>query len=396
MSPSYRYLAAQSDGHLVRGRIEAVTGTHAATVLRHRGLQAVNLTELGAAQVRRPVARRELAIVFRGLAALVEAGVPLERAVAASENLAGGALRRCLAEARAGLGDGKSLAQALEAGRGMVPGVVLAMLGAGEKSGRLGATLEQVAVHLEHEAELVSRLRHALAYPALLATAGTASVLVIGTVVVPKFASLLAEVGQELPPATRLLLRGSALVMQHWPLLLASTLAVGWTFGIWIRGPAGMLVWHRALLGVPGAGRIRHGLATVRVARGLGGGLAAGMPLLSALEATTELAADREISARLARARERVAGGEPLTSALVRESALTPAALQLIAIGEESGQLAAMSRRAGDLAAQEAERAFGTLVGVLEPALVVLLGGFVAFVAAALLQAIYGLRPVGV
>jgi general secretion pathway protein F len=119
------------------------------------------------------------------------------------------------------------------------------------------------------------------------------------------------------------------------------------------------------------------------------------MPLLLALESATESAADGEIAARLTRTRDRVAGGQSLTSALTRESALTAAALQLIAVGEGSGQLASMVGRAGDLAAQESERALVTVMGVLEPALVILLGGFVAFVAAALLQAVYGLRPVG-
>ncbi|MGH3994950.1 MAG: type II secretion system F family protein, partial [Pseudonocardiaceae bacterium] len=85
-----------------------------------------------------------------------------------------------------------------------------------------------------------------------------------------------------------------------------------------------------------------------------------------------------------------MAGGEALTSALAQQRALTPSALQLVAVGEGSGRLASMVRRAGDLAAQESQRAIATLVGVLEPALVILLGGFVAFVAAALLQAIYG------
>lgn len=397
MSQTYRYRAARADGSLVRGRIEAATGSQVAALLVDRGLHPVEVAAVDPAEIRRrPARRRELAVVFRGLAALVAAGVPLERAVASCESLARGTLRECLGEARARLGDGCTLAQALDSGHGTVPSLVLGMLRAGERAGRLATTLEQVASHLELEAELVSRLRHALAYPALLATAGVASVLVIGTVVIPKFAALLNDVGQELPPATRVLLAGSVSVTRHWPLLLASMIAAGWAIALWLRRPTGQLRWHQVLLSVPVAGQIRHGLATVRVSRALSGGLESGMPLLQALEAATESAEDREIAARLGRARERVTGGEPLTSALTHESALTPTALQLVAVGEGSGQLAAMVERAGDLAAREAERALATLVGVLEPALVILLGGFVAFVAAALLQAIYGLRPGGV
>ena len=118
----------------------------------------------------------------------------------------------------------------------------------------------------------------------------------------------------------------------------------------------------------------------------------AGMPLLAALDASREATGDRAIGERLSRVREQVAGGSPLTAALEREHALTPVTHQLIAVGDGSGQLASMTARAGDLASREAERQVKTLVSVLEPALIVAFGGLVAFVAAALLQAVYGLR----
>ncbi len=395
MSPSYRYRAARSDGRLVRGQIEAATGTQASALLLDRGLHPVHVAEAAAVERRRPAPRRDLAVAFRSLAALIAAGVPIERAVASSEALARGALQQCLVQARDRLREGRSLAQSLESGRGTVPSLVLGMLRAGEHAGRLPATLEQVATHLELEAELLSRMRHALAYPALLAVAGLASVVVIGTVVVPKFATLLGEAGQELPLATHLLLVGSATVTRYWPALVLVLCIATWATVLWLRRPAGQAEWHRLLLAVPVVGRIRHCLTTVRVSRALGGALAAGMPLLPALEAAGIAADDREIGDRLARARERVAGGEALTSALADERALTTSALQLVAVGESSGQLAAMLGRAGDLAAQESQRAIAALVAVLEPALVVALGGFVTFVAAALLQAIYGLRPGG-
>ena len=122
--------------------------------------------------------------------------------------------------------------------------------------------------------------------------------------------------------------------------------------------------------------------------------LCAGLPLLPALDAAREATGSPACSERLAKARERVARGERLTTALEQETALIPSALQLIAVGETSGQLGPMASRAGDLAAQEAERGLKTLVLLLEPTLIVVFGGLVAFVAAALLQAVYGLRAV--
>lgn len=392
----YRYRAARPDGAIVNGEIDAGSAGQASAVIADRGLFPISVQdgEVGTA-ARRPASRRDLAIVFQSLAALVSSGVPLEQAVTSSEGLARGALREALADARARLREGESFAQALAGARGVVPGVVLGMLRAGERGSQLSRALEQVATHLEQEAELVARVRQALAYPVLLAVVGLMSVLVIGTVILPRFAELLGDLGQELPPATRLLLFGSTALSRYWFVLLPA-LAAGCGLGLEVlRRPASKQRIEEVLLTAPLVGPLRLALATSRVGRALGGMLAVGMPLLPALDAAREAAGDGAVAARLARARERVAAGEPLTPALEREAALTPSALQLIQVGESSGRLGDMARRAGDLAAQQAERSLRSLVTLVEPALIVSFGGLVAFVAAALLQAVYAVRPGG-
>jgi general secretion pathway protein F len=381
---------------MVAGVVDGASVEQAGAVLAERGLYpvAVALADPQEEQ-RRAASRRDLAIAFRSIVALVTAGVPLERALGASESLAHGALWETLVTAREQLREGRSLAQALGAGHGVIPGLVLGMVRAGERGSQLAAALEQVAVHLEQEAELVARMRQALAYPLLLAVAGTVSVLVIGTVVVPRFAELLSDFGQELPLATRLLLGTSRFIARYWMSLALGAAALGLTAVEWLRRPAPRQQVADALLRFPVLGALRLVLATARVTRALGSMLRAGMPLLAALDAAREAAGDVAVAARLERARARVAQGAPLTASLEREAALAPAALQLLAVGESSGRLGEMALRAGDLAAQEAERGLKTVVTVLEPALIVVFGGLVAFTAAALLQAVYSLRPGG-
>ena len=393
----YRYRAARADGVLVSGLIEGATTAQASAVLVGRGLHPLAIDPAQASEARsRAAGRRELAVMFRSVAALVAVGVPLERALGSSEALSRGRLRECLVAARLQLRDGRSLAQALEAGRGTVPPLVLGMLRAGERGSRLGQALEQTAAHLEQEADLVGRVQQALAYPLLLAVAGSASVLVISTVVVPRFAELLGDLGQSLPPATRLLLAISSFISAHVLALALGAGGIAWLIAEATRRPRGRLRRDRVLLAAPLVGPVRHALATARLSRALGGMLKAGMPLLPALEAAREAAGDLAVGERISAAGSRVAQGQTLTSALEHTRALAPAALQLYAVGESSGQLGAMVLRAGDLAAQEAERGLKTLVTLLEPAMVVLFGGMVAFVAAALLQAVYSLRPGGV
>jgi len=391
---AYAYRAARSDGAIVTGAVEAASEAQATATLGERGLYAIAIAP--AEEDRRPSAsRRDLAIAFRGIAALVDAGVPLERAVAAAESLARSALRDTLAAARERLREGSGLAQALAAGRGVVPRTVLGMIRAGERGSQLAAALDHVATHLEQEADLVARVRQALAYPLVLLIAGAASVIVISAVVIPRFAVILTDLGQQLPLATQLLLAGSQLLSRFWLPLVAMGAAGTWGAVESLRRPAGRRRAEEALLRLPVLGSLRRALATARVARALGGMLRAGMPLLPALAAAGEAAGDLAIGDRLTRARERVAQGAPLTMALQREDTLSASALQLLAVGESSGRLADMALRAGDLAAQEADRGLRTLVTALEPALIVVFGGLVAFTAAALLQAVYSLRPGG-
>lgn len=391
----YRYRAARADGRVVSGVLLAAAPAEVSDRLLGQGLQPLSLDLTTGKRFWRPrPSRRDLAAVFRGLATLATAGVPLDRALRALEALPRQpALRRLLEEARVALREGHGLADALCSDDDLVPAVTLGMLRAGERGSTLGAALEQAALQLERDAELRARVRQATAYPLVLVATGACSVLVIVTVVLPKFAVLLSDLGQALPPATRLLLALAGLVQHYgWMLLLGGALGVAFALS-YVATPAGRMVLHESLLRAPVIGRLRHSLATARIARALGGMLAAGVPMLAALDAARDAAGDDAISERLNRVRRRVAQGEPLASSLAAEGGITPTPLQLFQVGEASGQLGVMALRAGDLAAVEAESGIRTLVSLLEPMLVVVFGGMVAFVAAALLQAVYSLRP---
>jgi general secretion pathway protein F len=392
--PLFRYRAARADGSLVNGLVEAAGPAQTGALLLERGLQPLSLEPAPPGRSRRRTSPRgELAVVFRSIAALVSAGVPLDRALASTETLARGELRVTLANSRSRLREGHTLARALEGGQGTIPAVILGLLRAGERGGGLATALEEAATHLEREAELAGRVRQALAYPCVLAAAGSLSVLVIGTVVLPRFAELLGDLGQQLPPTTLALLTASTFVRQYGLLLMLVSLGLGALGLNWAGTPAGRRIVSRILIDLPVLGRVRHGLATARLARALSSMLRSDMPLLPALQAAAHAAGDVAVAERVVRAGERVARGEPLATALERERALAGHATQVIAVGESSGQLASMAQRAGDLAAREAERGLTTLVALLEPGLILVFGGLVALTAAALLQAVYSLRP---
>lgn len=390
---AFRYEAARSDGGLVRGVLEAASEPAAAALLSTRGLYPVLVEPSLTPDTRHLFWRtptRHLATVFQSLAAFVEAGVPLEKALQATERVAHGRLRESVGRVAQRVREGSSLGSALAAER-LFSAVTIGLVRAGERGVGLGAALTQAATQLEREAETDARVRAALTYPALLAVVGTGSIALIVLFVIPRFAALLGDLGQALPVATRLLLATSD-ALRDYGLILAAIVAavvVGAARVITERPAA----WHGWLLGLPVIGALRHALASARVTRTLGALLGTGTPALAALEIAREAAGDAALADRIAAARGRVAEGQALTAALAATGALTTGALQLAAIGEGSGRLPALLAKAAELDEREAERRLKTLVSFLEPALILLFAGLVAFVAAALLQAVYALRP---
>ena len=390
---AFRYEAARADGALVRGVIEADSRSAATALLSSRELfpVAVEPDRTGWSHQRRPSARAQ-ATLFQSLASLVGAGIPLEQALRAAESVTTGRLREAMVHTKSRVREGASLGAALAA-EGLFSGVTIGLIRAGERGVGLGAALEQAAAQLEREAETLARIRGALAYPLLLATVGAVSVGVIVLFVVPKFVALLADLEQSLPLATRLLVATSELARRFGIPLLGLT-AAGVIGGLRLVRER-RTAWHVWLLRLPLLGAIRHALATARTSRTLAALLGSGTPALAALAIAQEASGDGAVAERLARARDQVAEGVALSAALSATGALTATALQLAAIGERSGSLPSLLAKAAELEEREAERRLKTLVTFLEPALILAFAGLVAFVAAALLQAVYSLRPGG-
>ena len=391
---AFRYQAARDDGALVRGVIESTSTSDAAAVLSARGLYPVSVEESPTPDtwhLSPRISAQHLATVFQSLASLVEAGVPLEKALRATEPLATGKLGEALERVGARVREGASLGTALAQEHGLFSGVTVGLVRAGERGVGLDRALQQAALQLEREAETVAKLRAALAYPMLLAVVGTISAGVIMLFVVPRFVALLSDLGQALPVATRILIGVSA-TARRFGLVIGAGACIGTVAGTRLIA-ARRAVWHGWLLSLPVVGPIRHALATARACRTLSALLGTGTPALAALQIARDAAGDEAVGARLDAARSPVAEGGALSNALEATGAMTPGALQLARIGEGSGRLAPLLAKAAELEEREAERRLKTLVTFVEPALILMFAALVAFVAAALLQAVYSLRP---
>lgn len=390
---SFRYQAADPSGGVVRGRLEATSADLAVERLRAQGLHVIRVRPSRRWLPSRGVSKTHLAVVFRSLSSLADAGVPFERALGATLDLVDGRLHGLLDSVRTEILQGASVADAFASHPGTFGPAVTGMLRAGEHASRLDQALASVADQLEHEVQFRSGVRSALAYPILLLVVGVASIGIMGGVVLPRFATLLGDLGAELPASTRWLLALSdALRRWAWAagaLVLLSTI-------VWVSLGLGQRfrpAIHSALLRVPVVGPLRHDLASARVCEALGSMLQTGVPVMAALDGARDAAADAEVAARLLRARDRVVRGHALGQALEEERALTPAAAKMIRLGDASGTVGVLARKAAAHLSEETRRTIQTLVSLFEPALILVLGGGIAVMAASLLRAVYSVRP---
>jgi general secretion pathway protein F len=392
---AFAYRAMRHDGTVERGTLDALSRDGALRVLADRGLFPL---EVNARLVRRAVSTTrmpvgDLALGLRMLADLLESGLPLGRALAALHELAPEGWRVVLPSVREAVRQGKSLAAALAAAPSRPPELVVGVLRAGEAGSGLAAAARRAAEITEEAATTRDAIRGALAYPLFLAIAGAASVGLLVGMVIPRFASILADLGQALPPSTRLVLAVADVVRSRALVAFAVVVAAYAAWRVWTASEPGRHRWHALLLDAPLIGAVRRAAATSRVCAALSALLESGISIAPALTHAAQAAGDAAMAARLQTVREDVVRGERLATALATRHAATPTAFRLAHAGEESGRLAAMLSHAAKLERERAARLVRSSVRLLEPVLIVVFGGLTALVAAALLQAIYSVRP---
>ena len=386
--PVFASRALTGGGRARGGVIGAESARAAWQELRARGVYPTELREqaAGTGWAGR-LGAEELAAATRQLATLVGAGVPVAEALAAvAEQSEHPALVRGLTVAGARLREGEPLADALAASPRVFPPLFRDLVRAGEASGALATVLARLADHTEASAALRARLRAALTYPAVMAAATVAVLVFLLAWVVPQLTQLFAETGTRLPLATRLLIAVTSVVGRTWWLLLLAGAAAAWGLARWAATPAGRARLDAALLGAPLAGPIVRKAAVARFARTLGTLLAGGLPLDVALGIAGAATGNRRLADAVASAREAVRQGEPLAPALRRAGVFPPLVVHLAAVGERAGALGEMLERAAAAYEREVETTISAATALVEPLLVLVMGGVVlALVAAVLL-----------
>ncbi|HEX6745860.1 MAG TPA: type II secretion system F family protein [Longimicrobium sp.] len=401
--PAFAWRAATSAGRTVRGVEDGDTAAAVERRLGERGLFALEVSPATAAAraEERPRAafrgrRADVAEAVRYLATLLEAGFPLDRALAAvSRVVARRDVAAAVLEVRDRVRGGARLDEAMAAHPSVFPRFAVGMVRAGERGGTLAPALDRLAGQMERDLALRSRLASAMVYPAVVAAAGAGALGVLFAWVLPRFVALLADTGSAIPRSTQLLLdAGKFAAAWWWALLLAPLVVAAVVAGVRSsdEGRAGV---DRVLLSIPIVGGLRRRAAAARLARTLAALLESGLPILGALEVAAASHGDAAVAGEVLRAREDVRAGDRLAAALRRSPAFPFLFVQMVEVGEDAGRLPEMLERAAAAMEGELERGLDRLLRLVEPVMIVFFGVLVGLVALSLLQAIYGIRPEG-
>lgn len=392
----FAYRALRADGSEQRGEVQAATRAMARDQVVAWGLFPVDLRVQATLVGRRAsIPIGDLAVGLRLLSSLLAAGLPLERALGIFQHVAPASWgEQRIVVVRDAAREGTSLARALRDADLGAPAHVTGIIEAGEAAGTLVEALREVATLVEQAAERIAAIRGALAYPAILAIAGMIAVGMLVGIVLPRFAVLLADVGQQLPPTTRLLLALSHAVTRWWWLLISIPVIAGtWVAHRWQRDESARRRILDLMLATPVIGPLRQATAGARLTAALAAMLGSGVPLASALSQSARAAGDDAIAARALEARDGVIRGERLSAAFGACMVVRPSVIQLIRAGEASGELSEMLRASARIESEWSMARISMLTRLIEPSLILCFGAIIAFVAAALLQAVYSIRP---
>lgn len=407
--PAYRFEALQADGATRKGVIEADSLKTARNQLRAQLLVPLTVEAIAGASGestgstlpwwQRPIGRSQAfsasqrAVWTRQLAGLVSSGLSIERALSAlSEEADDEKQGQLMAAIRAEVNAGSSLGRALGQHPGEFPAIDLAVIAAGEQSGHLGQVLEQLADELEAEQALRAKLLSAALYPAIVSLVALAIVVFLMTSVVPQVAEVFTGSQRQLPALTVGMLAISDGVRQWgWLMLLVLVMAIT-GLRMALRQSAFRLRFDAAWLRMPIVGRLARGYNSSRFAATLGMLTAAGVPILKALQAAADTLSNQALRADALEALVRVREGAPLGTAL-GQNARFPGLLSMFAkLGEQTGQLPLMLQRAARQLSADVQRRAMALATVLEPLLIVAMGGMVMLIVLAVLMPIMELN----
>ncbi len=399
---TFSYKALDTRGLAAVGQIDGDSKAAVAATLRNRGLTVIDLNEvkrgLGQIQIGGRIRSKDLTVFSRQFATMVNSGLSMLRCLyVLEEQTENKKLAKVVGAVRADVEAGISLSDSLEKHPKVFSRLYVSMIRAGEIGGILDIVLNRLATQLEKEDSIRRAVKSAMVYPVVI---GVFAILVlIGMVMflIPVFAGMYKELGDaELPLLTRIMVSFSDILRSWWGLIILGVVVLLiWTFFRLKRTEKGAMVWDRFKLRVPmGVGQIVRKLAIARFSRTLGTLISSGVPILQAIEITGQAAGNAVIEKGMKDVQQSVKEGEPITTPLEKLSVFPAMVTQMIAVGEETGSLDAMLGKIADFYEDEVNASIKSLTSVIEPIMMLFVGGIVGVVVISMYLPIFNMMNI--
>jgi type IV pilus assembly protein PilC len=394
----------QWSGKTVRGTIEsgemvAATREEVIALLRKRNITATIVTEktrkslLGKLSLGGKVKDKDIVIFTRQFATMIDAGLPLVQALEIlSSQVESKTLGKTLSQVKVDVESGATYADALKKHPRLFSELYVNMVAAGEAGGILDTILNRLASYIEKAMKLKKKVKGAMVYPAVVSSIAVLVIAVIMIFVVPTFAKMFAQLGGTLPLPTRIIINMSNFIAGIGGILIAGAVISVIVFIVQFRRTEkGKYLTDRILLRLPIFGVLLKKVAVAKFTRTLGTLVSSGVPILDGLDITAKTSGNKVIEYAIMEVRKGVVGGKTLAEPITKAKVFPPMVTHMIAVGESTGALDAMLSKIADFYDDEVDAAVSNLTAMMEPMLMVFLGGTVGFIVVAMYLPIFKL-----
>ena len=391
--PIYDYRALSTDGKNTKGLVEADTQKAARMKLKKQGLMVTDISERNAPKKAGVggssaggffgprISQEEIAIMTRQLASLIKANIPLVDALTAlTEQIESAGMKTVLSQVRDSVNEGSSLAKAMSSHPKVFDHIYMNMVEAGESSGTLGLVLLRLADLKETQTRLRRKVIGGMTYPIIMFVVAMGVLIAIFAFVIPKLQAIFVSMNKSLPATTEALIWMSEHLITWWPLLLGGVVLTIFGFNRYVATPGGRSKWDRFKLSAPVFGRVTRMVAINRFAATMATLLGSGVPILSAMAIAKNLVSNVHIAKAIEDARSNITEGQSIAEPLRRSGEFPPLVIHMIAIGEKTGELPAMLKNVSDSYEEQVTVAIDSMTALLEPAMIVFMGGTVGFI----------------
>ncbi len=397
--PLYSYEAIDSSGRTLRGTLEVDSEQLLISRLHEQGLHVVRVTPQKArvatfSTLRKPKKPKLQAMVVfsRQFATMIDAGIPILRCLdILHSQTRDAALKHALDTVRKDVKAGMALNEALEKHPGVFSTLYVNMVRAAEVAGILDQILDRLATFLEKDLEVRQKVKSAMMYPVMVLIFSFLVLIAIFMFVLPKFKEIFDSMKVEMPATTQFLFAASDFLVSYWWALAGAIVGGLLVLRRYIRTPKGRYQYDYFKLKMPILGDLVLKLAVARFARTFGTLVASGVPLMRTLEIVGETSGNAVLAAAIEGTRSSIREGQPLSTPFAATGLFPPMVIHMMDIGEESGRLSEMMVRIADFYEQEVDAAIKGLTSMIEPMLIVFLGGIVGFIAISIMMPMFKL-----